>query len=134
MSKIYSAVDAEDAVHLIGTEVYFGDTLKDVKLHRNKCVLEGVRPEEFNYRFVVGDSNWNLIQEVEKLTYREIETIEEAKTFFGKIADNKDEATSFIVSYVYVQRGTVYIDGHPTSVLLAEYTIDSKPFGIEVTE
>lgn len=134
MSTIYSAIDAEDAVHLIGTEVFFGDTLDAVKGHRCKGVLEGVKPKDYNYRFIVRKTKWNLIQEVEKLMYREIETIEEAKTFFGKIADNKDGATSFIVSYVYVQRGTVYIDGHPTSVLLADYTIDSKPFGIEVTE
>ena len=134
MSKIYSAVDADEARHLIGKEVYFGDTLTGIKEHGKKGILKGIRDADSFLRFVETEHNsWNLIQEVEQQTYRRIETIDEAETFFGKVARNKEGTTSFIVSYVYVQRGTVYIDGHPTSVLLADYTIDGRPFGIEET-
>jgi len=134
MSKIYSAVDADEATSLIGKEVYCGDAVTDIKDRGDKGVLEGIKSEHYGWRFMVEGYRWGLIQEAEQQTYRKIETIDEAETFFGKVARSKDGATSFIVSYVYVQRGTVYIDGHPTSVLLADYTIDGKPFGIEVTE
>ena len=133
MSKIYSTVDADEAEHLIGKEVYFGDTLTGIKEHGKKGTLKRICDADFFLRFVETEHNsWGLIQEVEQSTYHKIETIDEAETFFGKVARSKDGTTSFIVSYVYVQRGTVYIDGHPTSVLLADYTIDGKPFGIEV--
>jgi hypothetical protein len=134
MSKIYSAVDEAEATSLIGKEVYYGDTLYDVKSHRNKCVLEGVRPEEFNYRFVVGDSNWNLIQEVPKATHRKVETLDEAEIFFGKVARNKDGTDIFTVVNACLLQGEILIGEWTAEELLEDYLIDGKPFGVPVEE
>lgn len=138
MSKIYSAVDAEDAEHLIGKEVYCGDTLTGIKEHGKKGVLKSILYGYNNFRFLVDGlsrDNWNLIQEAEQPTYRKIETIEEAETFFGKVARNKDGTMIFTVSKAFsVQRGAVFINGHSAWKLFEDYTINGKPFGIAVNE
>ena len=135
MSKIYSAVDAEDAEHLIGKEVFCGDTLNEIKAQGKKGILKTILSGYNNFRFLVHGTamdNWNLIQEAGQPTYRKIETIEEAETFFGKVARKKDGTDIFTVVNAYLLQGEILIIGEWTAEeLLENYTIDGKPFGIE---
>ena len=67
MKKIYSAVDADEARHLIVKEVYCGDTVEKIKRKDRICVLEKINDEACTYRFsTCAGIPYLLIQEAEQ--------------------------------------------------------------------
>ena len=130
---------------VIGSKGYFCDSLFVLK----QLVQEDEREEgqystlwkaqkksRYPFHTELGEFKWEFFYPVEipeEQKYREIQTIEEAETFFGKTARKKGSTEVFTVNnarFSLLSLDMLYINGYAATYLLDEFTVDGKPFGI----
>jgi len=69
--------------------------------------------------------------------YREIQTLEEAEQFLGKVFtcyDGNGQTTEMVYKATEFENGVIKLNKRTTSFLLTNATIDGTPVGIEVEE
>lgn len=131
MSKIYSVVDADEAIKYIGKEGYFGNSIDEIKRRINKGVLIAIKySEETIYCFTHNLMGFPLFQPIEK-QWRECRTFEEALSFLGKIIKHKEDNKAVLVTSVRQYDGDVYINSDKSSYYYDNYeTLDDQPVGV----